>query len=158
MPVPALTRAQAKPVDSARCVQRRSASGFVQGLAVQTNIFQITSLHHRVALSNMPKRKREGAESPEASSCEEQTKSMRQRRVEHKVDQGHKILNKAFKTAKGFERQKLGRRRKTACEKGDRQDVERIDAETEAIKVCSLMCPSLAEAGHANMNAVATDA
>ncbi|KAL1306110.1 hypothetical protein AAFC00_004227 [Neodothiora populina] len=82
----------------------------------------------------MPKRKRDGAESPAAESGEEQGKSMRQRRVEHKLEQGYKLLNRAFKTAKGFERQKLGRRRKTACEKGDSKDVQRIDAETEAIK------------------------
>lgn len=95
---------------------------------------EITSLHHQAAIK-MPKRKRDGPDSPEAVSAEEPGMSMRQRRVEHKLDLGYKQLNKAFKTAKGFERQKLGRRRKTACEKGDSKDVERIDDETEAIKV-----------------------
>lgn len=83
----------------------------------------------------MPKRKRDGSESPQEGGDEEQGKSLRQRRVEHKLDQGYKLLNRAFRLAKGFERQKLGRRRKTAAEKGDAQDVVRIDAETEAIKV-----------------------
>lgn len=61
---------------------------------------------------------------------------MRQHRVEAKIENGHKLLNRAFRTAKGFERQKLGRRRKTAISKSDAKDVARIDAETEAIKVC----------------------
>lgn len=83
----------------------------------------------------MPKRKRE-FEIPEAGSDDEDAgKSLRQRRVEHKLDQGYKLLNRAFRTAKGFERQKLGRRRKTACEKSDAKDVARIDTEIEAIKV-----------------------
>jgi hypothetical protein len=44
-------------------------------------------------------------------------------------------LAKAFKTAKGFERQKLGRRKKLASAQKDTKDVERIDAEVAALKV-----------------------
>lgn len=84
----------------------------------------------------MPKRKRDGSESPVEGGGEENVgKSVRQRRTEHKLDEGYRLLNRAFKTAKGFERQKLGRRRKTACDKGDAKDVIRIDAEIESIKV-----------------------
>jgi hypothetical protein len=84
----------------------------------------------------MPKRKRDVNEGNDGGSGEEQGKSLRQRRVEHKLDHGRKLVSRAFKTAKGFERQKLSRRRKTACDKGDAKDVTRIDAEIEAIKVC----------------------
>lgn len=85
----------------------------------------------------MPKRKRDGEwDAPTAETTKEQSISMRQHRVEAKITNGHKLLNRAFRTAKGFERQKLGRRRKTAIAKSDAKDVARIDAETEAIKVC----------------------
>lgn len=84
----------------------------------------------------MPKRKRDWAGPPEEDGGAEKGKSPRMRRVEYKLDQGHKLLNRAFKTAKGFERQKLSRRRKTACDKSDAKDVVRIDEEIEAIKVC----------------------
>ena len=84
----------------------------------------------------MPKRKREQNEGGDGGSGEDQGKSFRQRRVENKLDLGQKLVSRAFKTAKGFERQKLSRRRKNACEKGDAKDVARIDDEIEAIKVC----------------------
>ncbi|GAB7349285.1 hypothetical protein MBLNU459_g8430t1 [Dothideomycetes sp. NU459] len=83
----------------------------------------------------MPKRKRDGEwEPPSKETQTEPGISMRQHRVEAKINNGHKLLNRAFKTAKGFERQKLGRRRKTAISKSDAKDVARIDAETAAIK------------------------
>lgn len=83
----------------------------------------------------MPKRKRDGSLSnPETASNHILT--TRQRRVEYKIAHGQKLLARAFKTAKGFERQKLGRRRKTAGAKSDTKDITRIDAETEALKVC----------------------
>ena len=87
----------------------------------------------------MPKRKREQdqGEGRDTGSGEAQGKNFRLQRVEHKLDHGQKLVSRAFKTAKGFERQKLSRRRKTACDKGDAKDVTRIDDEIEAIKVCS---------------------
>jgi len=101
--------------------------------------------------TTMPKRKRDEAEGSGTGTGDDQGKSLRQRRVEHKLDQGRKLVSRAFKTAKGFERQKLSRRRKTACDKGDAQDVARIDAEIEAIKVC--MCVSLPHRLHLASNA-----
>lgn len=59
----------------------------------------------------------------------------RQYRVEQKINHGKKLLNRALKLAKGFERQKLGRRQKTASQKGDAAGLARIDAEIEALKV-----------------------
>lgn len=84
----------------------------------------------------MPKRKRAGSEAA-ASDAEgvEGAVSIRQHRVQHKLDYAHKQLARAFKTAKGFEAQKSGRRRKTAGAKSDAKEVARIEAETAALKV-----------------------
>lgn len=106
--------------------------------------------HHELHVTwphcNMPKRKRGESEAAAATTAaaaaaagnesgEDQGKSIRQRRVEQKLDHGRKLLSRAFKVAKGFERQKLSRRRKTAAEKSDAKEVVRIDAEAEATKV-----------------------
>ncbi|CAD0084111.1 unnamed protein product [Aureobasidium vineae] len=87
----------------------------------------------------MPKRKRDGSEAP-ASDTEgvEGAVSIRQHRVQHKLDYAHKQLARAFKTAKGFEAQKSGRRRKTAGAKSDEKEVARIEAETAALKTLDL--------------------
>lgn len=86
--------------------------------------------------SAMPKRKRDGSEAP-ASDAEgvETGVSIRQHRVQHKLELAHKQLGRAFKTAKGFEAQKSGRRRKTAGANNDEKEVARIEAETAALKV-----------------------
>ncbi|KAJ9620186.1 hypothetical protein H2203_007951 [Taxawa tesnikishii (nom. ined.)] len=88
----------------------------------------------------MPKRKRDGSESPdvEEQGQDNQQVSLRTRRVEAKLVHGQKLLARAFKTARGFERQKLGRRRKTAAARSDAKDVARIDAETAALKTLDL--------------------
>ncbi|KAG9724849.1 Bud-site selection protein, partial [Aureobasidium melanogenum] len=87
----------------------------------------------------MPKRKRDGFEAP-ASDAEgvEGVVGIRQHRVQHKLDYAHKQLARAFKTAKGFEAQKSGRRRKTATAKSDDKEVARIEAETAALKTLDL--------------------
>ena len=86
--------------------------------------------------STMPKRKRDGSEAS-ASDAEgvETGVSIRQHRVQHKLELAHKQLARAFKTAKGFEAQKSGRRRKTAGANSDEKEVARIEAETAALKV-----------------------
>ena len=71
----------------------------------------------------MAKRKREEAT---ASSLHKQ------------LEQGKKILVRNLKLAKGFERQKLGRRQKDALTKHDTADSARIEAEIGALKVCSI--------------------
>lgn len=80
----------------------------------------------------MPKRKRD---SPEYATGGDASQSAKQQRVQYKIVQGSKKLNHAFKIAKGFERQKLGRRHKTAVGNGDQGNVQRIDAEIAALKV-----------------------
>jgi hypothetical protein len=45
------------------------------------------------------------------------------------------ILHRALKVARGFERQKLGRRQKTAKDNQDVAEVARLEAEVVALKV-----------------------
>lgn len=78
----------------------------------------------------MPKREREDDNAQSVGSD-----SVKARRVEHKLKLGGTKLGHAFKIAKGFERQKLGRRQKTAVSRSDIINVERIDGEIEALKV-----------------------
>ena len=86
----------------------------------------------------MPKRKREDPEPASGKSSESSKgQTARQVRSERVIERGNENLAKAFKVAKGFERQKLSRRRKTAQTQKNQKDVERIDAETEALKVSS---------------------
>ena len=61
---------------------------------------------------------------------------LQQRQVEHLLEQGKKALFKSLKVARGFERQKLGRRQKTAKAEKAEDDLIRLDAEVAALKVC----------------------
>lgn len=79
----------------------------------------------------MPKRKRETAEDRPQPSIQ----NARQKRVEEKLFHGKKVLHRALKIAKGFERQKLGRRQKTALQQKNDGEKKRIDEEIEALKV-----------------------
>ena len=60
---------------------------------------------------------------------------LQQRQVEHLLEQGKKALFKSLKIARGFERQKLGRRQKTAKAEKIETDITRLDAEVAALKV-----------------------
>ena len=84
----------------------------------------------------MPKRKREEDDEAEGNGAGKVAKSggIKQQRVAYKLQQGVRKVAHAFKLAKGFERQKLSRRRKTATSQQKQQDVERIDAEIAALK------------------------
>ncbi len=62
---------------------------------------------------------------------------LQQRQVEQLLEQGKKALFRSLKVARGFERQKLGRRQKTAKAEKVEADVIRLDAEVAALKVCS---------------------
>ena len=90
----------------------------------------------------MPKRKRDAiADNVAADVDDSKPAGARQQRVAFKIDHGQKLLNRAFKTAKGFERQKLGRRRKTAASNTDAKEVARIDSETAVLKVGTTKIP-----------------
>jgi len=82
----------------------------------------------------MPKRKREVDDEKSAPAANNGAKAQR---VRHKLHQGTVKLGHAFKIAKGFERQKISRRRKNAAAQSNAKDVQRIDAEAAAVKVRS---------------------
>jgi len=83
----------------------------------------------------MPKRKRDGQSQDNIDEREEvKGRASGSKRLEEKLHHHQTLIFRALKIAKGFERQKLGRRRKTAL-KTKPADVARIDAEIEALKV-----------------------
>ncbi|KAF2719230.1 Bud-site selection protein [Polychaeton citri CBS 116435] len=77
----------------------------------------------------MPKRKRDDSLADGSAPL-----SARQQRAQHHLDQGVRKLAHAIKVAKGFERQKLGRRQKTAAAEKNVKDSERIETEIAALK------------------------
>ena len=85
----------------------------------------------------MPKRKRDD-DLGEVSATE--GSKIRQQNIQRKGEQATVKLRHAFKVVKGFERQKLGRRRKNAVAENDEKDVERIDSEIAALKVPLISC------------------
>ena len=81
----------------------------------------------------MPKRKRDISD--EDGDKLRRAQKAPQKRVEEKLFHSKKVMQRALKVAKGFERQKLGRRQKTAVKQKDDADKTRIDEEIEALKV-----------------------
>src|SRR5687768_8098658 len=68
----------------------------------------------------------------------ERAQKLRKKEVSEKIVQSKKLLNRALKTAKGFERQKLGKRLKNATDSGKIEDVDRINREIEVLKAMDL--------------------
>ncbi|KAI9712496.1 MAG: hypothetical protein M1812_006912 [Candelaria pacifica] len=92
----------------------------------------------------MPKRKRYAPETAQHDGVRpSRSVELQRQQVEAKIVHGIKLLNRALKTAKGFERQKLGKRRRGAEEKNDSVELVRLDAEIEALKILEL--PVIAE-------------
>ena len=82
----------------------------------------------RLCLTNMPKRKRDEVEDHDTIE-----KSLRAF-----ILYGTKQLFRALKTAKGFERQKLGKRHKNAREQKQTGELSRLEKEIAVLKVrCS---------------------
>lgn len=81
----------------------------------------------------MPKRKRSTYEDDA-----DRVQSMRKKDISEKLVQSKKLLHRALKTAKGFERQKLGKRLKSAREAGSNDEVARIDREIATLKELDL--------------------
>jgi hypothetical protein len=81
----------------------------------------------------MPKRKRDEDES---DGDEDRAQKIRKNRFRVKVEQGNKSIASALKLARGFERQKLGRRQKTA--KNDPKELLRLKEEIIALKALDL--------------------
>lgn len=81
----------------------------------------------------MSKRKR--GEDVDADHASGPNNFRKQRQITATFEDSSKQLAKAFKTARGFERQKLGRRKKNAAAGKDEKEMARIDAEVAALKV-----------------------
>lgn len=77
----------------------------------------------------MPKRKR-----PTSDADPGRARRTKKQDVIDKITQSKKLLHRALKTAKGFERQKLGKRQKAAIDNNKFEDVRRINGEIEALK------------------------
>jgi hypothetical protein len=88
--------------------------------------------------SIMPKRKRGQYRREEPDP----TKELELKKVEiaKKLVHGKKVLHRALKTAKGFERQKLGKRIKLATEKQDAVGAGKLERELNVLKVYSIIC------------------
>lgn len=113
-----------------------SASSVSRMLALPENTFSRSNLFPNSAYartSTMPKRKRDSTD--EAGGRLHKSLQVQQKRVEEKLFHSKKVLQRALKVAKGFERQKLGRRQKTAVQQKNEADKIRIDEEIEALKV-----------------------
>lgn len=84
----------------------------------------------------MLKRKRDDHAPP--SSPPTGSEAQRRGEVEEKLVHGKKMLNRALKTAKGFEWQKLVKRIGHAKEKGEEgvAEVARLERELKVLKVC----------------------
>ena len=65
---------------------------------------------------------------------QDQASGLQQRQIEGSLDQGKKALFRALKVARGFERQKLGRRQKNAKAENAEADITRLEAEVVALK------------------------
>lgn len=85
----------------------------------------------------MTKRKRGSDASSDASG--ENGTSIQTQRTLFKLDASVRKLAHAIKIAKGFERQKLGRREKNALKEANGQELERIRAEIGGLKVSFVM-------------------
>lgn len=82
----------------------------------------------------MPKRKLSELHGP--SRLDTRKLSIKAVRLTTKFEQGVQILAKGLKTARGFERQKLSRREKTAKADNNAVTLARLAEEVEALKVC----------------------
>lgn len=108
----------------------------------------------------MPKRKRDPRSTADDSdsdshshphSAAPRATAKQRKQLPPKIDLGKKSLTKALQVSRGFERQKLSRRRKTAEKEGKANDVSRIDGEIEALKVCILLLPPARPSHSANV-------
>lgn len=95
--------------------------------------------------ATMPKRKYDETDNSKPTSTSATARSLRLQRLEFdtQLSLSKKTLSRSLKTSRGFERQKLGRRLKTAKSSNNTPDISRLDAEVAALK--SLDLASVAE-------------
>lgn len=83
----------------------------------------------------MPKRK--------LSDLTNSSRTSQAERLAQTFGQGVQTLSRALKTARGFERQKLGRREQKAKTEKDNDMLARVGEEIGALKVWVALCPDL---------------
>lgn len=85
----------------------------------------------------MPKRKRDDSGSSEEDLNRSANRALRKQRLqlEGVLSNGAKSLFRALKVARGFERQKLGRRQKAAKQSEDDAEAKRLEVEVATLKV-----------------------
>ncbi|KAL9601483.1 MAG: hypothetical protein Q9179_002852 [Wetmoreana sp. 5 TL-2023] len=88
----------------------------------------------------MWKRKRDGEHEPkdEVKVPTSQDLQARRRELEHVLERSKQLLSQALKLARGFERQKLGRRQKAAKVAQDESDFQRLATEVAALKTLDM--------------------
>ncbi len=86
----------------------------------------------------MPKRKFEEYKRAEGkpTGASDGALRLQRERLDAILEQAKKTLSRALKVARGFERQKLGRRQKVANEQDEDAETKRLAAEVTALKVC----------------------
>lgn len=84
-------------------------------------------------MTKMPKRKL--SELNGSAHGDARKLSMKAIRLTNKFEQGVQQISKGLKVARGFERQKLSRREKTAKLQGESTTLSRLAEEVEALKV-----------------------
>lgn len=92
----------------------------------------------------MSKRKFSESVAAEAPSNAISPKALRLQRLQLDglIDQGKTSLFRALRVARGIERQKLGRRQKTARTENAKSEIARLSAEVTALKV-GILCPTI---------------
>ncbi|OKL61215.1 hypothetical protein UA08_03386 [Talaromyces atroroseus] len=87
----------------------------------------------------MPKRKHSELENDRTNTGQDdRVNEVKATRLRHKFERGAQLLFRALKTARGFERQKLGRRQKTAKQENDGKTLERLEKEVQVLKALDL--------------------
>ncbi|KAM5462588.1 hypothetical protein MauCBS54593_007944 [Microsporum audouinii] len=86
----------------------------------------------------MAKRKRDTPEGDDSYNWGDKKLRLQRLRLDQKVQHGVVVLHRALKVARGFERQKLGRREKSARQESDRLLLNRHMNEIEALKALDL--------------------
>ncbi len=90
--------------------------------------------------ATMSKRKHDELSGSEVTSNNTTARALRLQRLQLDglLDQGKKSLFRSLKVARGFERQKLGRRQKTAKTENNATEIARLEAEVAALKSLDL--------------------
>jgi len=87
----------------------------------------------QILANSMPKRKRSHRPGEDVDPAREA--ELKRGQIEKKLVHSKKVLNRALKTAKGFERQKLSKRIKLATTQHDGREAGRLQKELEVLKV-----------------------